>query len=64
MSKTIVAPLLGFIFVTLSLVFKIDIDEATKAQITLWVSDGVALGFILYGIVKSHKKKVDKSSSK
>jgi hypothetical protein len=57
MNKTIVAPLLGFIFVTLQLIFKVDIDEATKAQITLLVADGVALGAVLYGIYKSHKKK-------
>ena len=60
MSRTIVAPLLGFIFLTLSIVFKIDIDETTKAQITAWVGDGIALGLILYGIFKNHKKKVDK----
>jgi hypothetical protein len=60
MSKTIVAPLLGFIFLTLQLIFKIDIDEVTKAAITSWVADGVALGIILYGIFKNHKKKVDK----
>ena len=60
MSRTIVAPLLGFIFLTLQIVFKIDIDEATKQQITLWVADGFALGAVIYGICKSHKKKVDK----
>jgi hypothetical protein len=60
MSKTIVAPLLGFIFLTLQLIFKVDIDEATKANISAWVGDGIALGLVLYGIYKNHNKKVDK----
>jgi hypothetical protein len=60
MSKTIIAPLLGFIFLTLSLVFHVDIDEQTKADLSTWVGDGVALALILYGIFKDHKKKVDK----
>ena len=60
MSKTIVAPLLGFIFLTLQLVFKIDIDEATKANLSAWVGDGIALVLVIYGIFKDHKKKVDK----
>jgi hypothetical protein len=64
MSKTIVAPLLGFIFLTLQLIFKVDIDETTKANISAWVGDGIALGLVLYGIYKNHNKKVDKSTSK
>jgi hypothetical protein len=63
MNRTIIAPLLGFIFVGLQLFFHIDIDEATKASISAWIGDGVALALILYGIWKNHqkdKKKVDK----
>ena len=61
MSKTIIAPLLGFIFLTLQIVFHVEIDDQTKADLTIWVADGVALGLLLYGIYKNHKKKeVDK----
>jgi hypothetical protein len=60
MSKTIVAPLIAYIFLTLQVVFHVEVDEATKQQITLWVADGVALGLIFYGIYKNHKKKEEK----
>ena len=56
MAKTIIAPLLGFIFVGLSLILHIDLSEDLKQQITQFVTDGVALGVILYGIIKNHKK--------
>ena len=57
MSKTIIVPLLGFVFLALSLVFKIDLSEDLKKQITDFVEYGVALGAVLYGIFKSHHKK-------
>jgi ABC-type Fe3+-siderophore transport system permease subunit len=63
-NKTIVAPLLGFIFLTLQFVFKVELDEQTKAGISEWVGDGIALALVLYGIFKDHKKKVDKLSKK
>ena len=60
MSRTIVAPLLGFIFLTMQVVFKINVDEATKENLTAWVGDGIALAVVFYGIWKNHRKKVDK----
>jgi hypothetical protein len=57
MGKTVIAPLIAFVFLTLKLIFNIEVSEEIQAQIIDWVSSGVALGFILYGIFKSHKKK-------
>ena len=56
MSKTIIGPLLGFIFVTINMFFHIDLSEDLKQQLTQWITDGVALSLIVYGIFKNHKK--------
>lgn len=54
--KTIIAPLLGFIFVGLKLFFHIELPEELQNSITSWVVNGVALAAILVGIIKNHFK--------
>lgn len=60
MAKTLIVPLLAFIYLTLDLVFGINLSDELKLKINDWVANGVALAVILYGIIKSHKKKPKK----
>lgn len=60
MSKTMIAPLVALLALALKLAFGIDLSEEIQAQIIDVAGSVAALGLVLYGIVKNHKKKVDK----
>lgn len=56
MSKTVIIPIVGFLAIVLNLVFHINIDESTQADIVNVGSQVVALGLVLDGIFRNHKK--------
>jgi hypothetical protein len=56
MSKTIIAPLIGFIALIAGALFHVPIGEATQAQIVEFISQGIALVLVLDGIFRNHKK--------
>jgi hypothetical protein len=56
MSKTIIAPLVGFIAIIVNLVFHVQLEQATTDQIINVASQAVALVLVLDGIFRNHKK--------
>lgn len=55
MNKTVIAPIIGFLALTLEWLFNINIGEELQGQIADFIINGVALGAVLYGIIKNHK---------
>ena len=56
MYKTIVAPVIATIAIAAQLIFKIDISEEVQNQVVEALVNIIAVGAILYGIIKNHKK--------
>jgi hypothetical protein len=59
--KTIIAPILAFIFIVLKAVFNIDFGTELEGQITDWAVTGAAIVLAAWGIIKNH---FDKKESK
>ena len=57
MKVSLIAPLLGFIFVGLKLIFHIDVPEDIQHRFVSFSEEAVALAAIGYGIFKNHFKK-------
>lgn len=56
MSKTIIAPIVAVLAIVVQLVFGVEIPEDVVEQIVAVVGNVVAIGLVVYGIVKNHKK--------
>jgi hypothetical protein len=57
MSKTIIAPIVGFIFIAIKMIWGIDFDEDFQQKVIDCITVGAGLAAIGYGIVKNHIKK-------
>lgn len=55
--KTIVAPIVGIVFLALKGLLGIEVSDDLQAQVTDWVVTGVLVGISVYGVFKDHKKK-------
>lgn len=56
MSKTIIAPIVGFLIVALKVVFGIEVPEEVGGQIVDFIVTGISLVALVYGIIKNHSK--------
>lgn len=56
MARTIIAPIVGFLVILVELIFGIEIGEDLVSRIIEVLVEAAALGTILYGIFKNHKK--------
>ena len=56
MYKTIIAPIVATIAIVAQLIFGVDIGEEVQSQIVEALVNVIAVGVILYGIVKNHKR--------
>lgn len=56
LEKTIIAPIIGVIVLAVQLIFDIQIPEDLVEKIVVYVANGVALGSVVYGILKNHEK--------
>jgi hypothetical protein len=56
MNKTIIAPIIAFIFIAVKMVFGIDFDEEFQKKVIDFVTVGAGLVGVGYGIYKNHKK--------
>ena len=56
MSKTIIAPIIGFLAIIVNLAFHVPINDATQEQVVNVISQVVALVLVLDGIFRNHKK--------
>ena len=56
MYKTIVAPIVATIAIVAQLIFGVDIGEEVQSQIVEALVNVIAVGAILYGIIKNHKR--------
>lgn len=56
MGKTIIAPLVALIFMILQNLFGLNVGTEVQNQIVELIVNIVALGTILYGIIKNHRK--------
>ncbi len=59
MYKTVVAPIIATIAIAAQLIFKIDISEEVQNQVVEALVNIIAVGAILYGIIKNHKREED-----
>jgi hypothetical membrane protein len=57
MSKTIIAPIVGFLVVLVKLVFGIELADDIVNQVIDTSVTVASLGLVLIGIFKNHKKK-------
>ena len=56
MYKTIVAPIVATIAIVAQLIFGVDIGEEVQSQVVEALVNVIAVGAILYGIIKNHKR--------
>lgn len=56
MYKTVVAPIVATIAIVAQLIFGVDIGEEVQSQIVEALVNVIAVGAILYGIIKNHKR--------
>jgi hypothetical protein len=56
MSKTVIAPIIGFLVIIVNLIFHVQLSQATTDQIINVASQAVALVLVLDGIFRNHKK--------
>lgn len=59
MYKTIIAPIIATIAIVVQLLFGIDISEEVQSQVVEALVNVIAVGAILYGIIKNHKREED-----
>lgn len=59
MGKTVIAPIVATIAILAQLVFGIEIPADVVDQLVVVAGNAVAIGFVIYGIVKNHKKDLD-----
>ena len=57
LQKTVIAPIIGVIVLAVQLLFGIEIPEQLVEQIIVYVANGVAIGSVVYGILKNHDKR-------
>lgn len=57
MSKTLILPIVGVIAFIIQAVFGITIQAELQDQIALIITNAIATGFVVYGVVKDHKLK-------
>lgn len=53
--KTIILPILSTLAIIVQLVFGITIPEDIVNQASVTIGNAVAIGLVIYGIVKNHK---------
>jgi hypothetical protein len=57
MSKTIIAPLVGFVVLFLQVAFNVKIPKDVQTMLVDVLVTGASLATVLYGIFKNHQKK-------
>ncbi|WP_426455471.1 hypothetical protein ACP26L_36255 (plasmid) [Paenibacillus sp. S-38] len=60
MNKTVIAPIVSFLLVAVNLFFGIEIPAEVGGQITEYAVTGVALFYVLKGIIENHRKEQPK----
>lgn len=64
MHRTIIAPVVAFVFLLIKMVFGIDVPEHIIAEVIDVIASGTALGLVLLGIMQNHKKHPDADSDR
>lgn len=57
LQKTVIAPIVGVIVLSLQLIFGVEIPEDVVDKIVVVAANAVAVGSVVYGILKNHDKK-------
>lgn len=55
--KTIIAPFIGVIVITVKMLFGIDIPESVQNEVVDVLTSGIAIALVVYGIIKNHFNK-------
>ena len=55
MAKTVIAPIIAFLAIAVQFIFGIEIPNELQEQIVYVIGNAIALGTIVYGIVKDHR---------